>query len=74
MRLSGDHKADKEGAEAMFLVKEGCLTEMEAMRPKEKTSHKYSAVIHSLFSNFQQLFCTMLWRMTEKGLEAKLYQ
>lgn len=40
----GDHRANK-GVGDMILIKEVCMTVMEAMRPKEKPSHNCFAVI-----------------------------
>lgn len=44
MRPLGNHRVNK-GFGSMILIKEVCMTVMEAMRPKEKPSHNCFAVI-----------------------------
>lgn len=57
----------------MMLIKEVYLTEMEAIRPKEKPSHRCSALIPLPVPQFSAAFLYCALRMAEKGQEAKLY-
>lgn len=61
------------GVEEMILIKEVYLTDMETMRPKEKPSHRCSALIPLPVPQFSAAFLYYALGMTEKGLEAKLY-
>lgn len=68
----GDYRANK-GVRSMILIKEVCMTAVEAMRPKEKPSHNCFAVIPLFVPQLSAAFLSCALGNDREELEAKLY-